>query len=205
MSVRYALLGLLAQRPRHGYELRAAFSAFVGGGAWDVKPAQIYTTLNRLEEVGLVQTVSDLGEGDEPDRRVYAVTPDGQAALREWLAAGSAVDHLRDEFFVKMMLALALEDAEPERVIRTQRARLYQELHAATGQRDAFNPALELAPILLLDKAIMHLEADLRWLDFVEARLDDIKSQPLPALETRPRGRPRKGVTEAKDPPAIEN
>jgi DNA-binding PadR family transcriptional regulator len=51
MSVRNAILGLLAQRPRHGYELRAAFEALVGGEAiWEVKPAQIYTTLARLEE-----------------------------------------------------------------------------------------------------------------------------------------------------------
>ena len=51
MSVRNAILGLLAQQPRHGYELRAAFEAMVGGDAiWDVKPAQIYTTLARLQE-----------------------------------------------------------------------------------------------------------------------------------------------------------
>ena len=70
MSVRHAILGLLAQKPRHGYELHAAFSAVVGGENWDVKPAQIYTTLERLEESGLVQTKSDLGEGREPDRRI---------------------------------------------------------------------------------------------------------------------------------------
>ena len=75
MSVRNAILGLLAQKPRHGYELHAAFSAVVGGGGtWDVKPAQIYTTLERLEESGLVQTKSDLGEGREPERRIYAIT-----------------------------------------------------------------------------------------------------------------------------------
>jgi DNA-binding PadR family transcriptional regulator len=44
VSVRNALLGLLEQRPRHGYELRAAFEALVGGQRnWEVKPAQIYS------------------------------------------------------------------------------------------------------------------------------------------------------------------
>ena len=43
-----------------------------------------------------------------------------------------------------------------------------------------------------MDKAIMHLEADLRWLDFVEARLDEILRQPLPEPELRARGRPKK-------------
>ena len=52
MSVRYALLGLLKQQPRYGYELRAAFIALAGGvEAWEVKPAQIYTTLNRMRKV----------------------------------------------------------------------------------------------------------------------------------------------------------
>jgi hypothetical protein len=44
----------------------------------------------------------------------------------------------------------------------------------------------------LLDKLIMHLEADLKWLDLLEARLDDIRKQPVPQPEPRPRGRPRK-------------
>ena len=118
MSVRHAVLGLLAQRPRHGHELRAAFQAPVGGeGNWDVKPAQIYTTLARLGRGGLV-----VEDGVE-------------------------------------------QDADPGR---------------------------ELAGILLLDRAIMHVEADLRWLDMIEARLDEIRRQPLPEPETKTRGRPKK-------------
>ena len=55
MSVRNAILGLLADHPRHGYELRAAFEALAGGEAlWSVKPAQVYTTLARLEELSLI-------------------------------------------------------------------------------------------------------------------------------------------------------
>jgi hypothetical protein len=49
--------------------------------------------------------------------------------------------------------------------------------------------------ILLLDQVVMHLEADLRWLDIVEQRLDDIRRQPSPEPEVRPRGRPRKAST----------
>jgi len=194
MSVRHAILGLLAQKPRHGYELHTVFSAVVGDENWDVKPAQIYTTLNRLEEAGLVETASDLGEGDEPERRVYAVTEDGQAALQEWFSAGSALDHQRDEFFVKVMVALVSGEADPSRLIQTQRAHIFRELHAATRQRDDHDPRTEIAHILLMEKVIMHLEADLRWLDMIEARLDEVKKQPLPEPEAKPRGRPRKNA-----------
>ena len=201
MSVRNAILGLLAQKPRHGYELHAAFAAVVGGGTWEVKPAQVYTTLERLEESGLVETESDLGEGHEPARRIYAITQDGRKALKEWFADGVPTEHQRDEFYVKLMIGLVSGEADPARIIQTQRARLYQELHDATAQRDHLNPRAEMAQMLLIDKAIMHLEADLRWLDMIEMRMEAIKDQPFPEVELRRRGRPRKGDKGSTYPP----
>ena len=202
MSVRNAILGLLAQKPRHGYELHAAFSAVVGESTWDVKPAQIYTTLERLEEAGLVQTKSDLGEGRQPDRRIYAITRDGREALKEWFEEGVPTEHQRDEFYVKLMIGLVSGEADPSRVIQTQRARLYQELHDATAHRDQHDPHIEMAQILLIDKTIMHLEADLRWLDMIEMRLETIKGQPFPEPEIRRRGRPKKIPPTAVIPPS---
>ena len=178
---------------RSGYELRSAFSAVIGGDEnWDVKPAQIYTTLERLEEAGLVERTSDMGEGDQPERRIYAITALGSENLHEWFVTGVQPEHQRDEFFVKLMTALVSGQADTSRIMQIQRATLYQELHSATSMRDSYNPQTEMAQILLLDKAIMHLEADLRWLDFAEVRLEEVKRQPLPQPEVRPRGRPRK-------------
>ena len=192
MSVRHAILGLLAQHPRHGYELRAAFSAVIGGDEnWDVKPAQIYSTLNRLEEAGLVQQHA-IEQSGGPEKRVYALIEAGGETLREWFTLGIAPEHQRDEFFVKLMTALVSGAADPGRIIQIQRSLLYQELHSTTTLRETYNPRAEIAQILLLDKSIMHLEADLRWLDIAEMRLEEIKRQPLPEPEIRPRGRPRK-------------
>ena len=193
MSVRYALLGLLAQRPRHGYELHAAFEAVMGGEAnWDVKPAQIYSTLARLQDGGHVVEQATEADGGGPDRRVYAVTEMGQSDLAEWFGRPVEREHQRDEVFAKLMLAISTGAASPRKIIRSQRARLFQELHALTAQRGKSDPKTGLAHILLLESALMHLEADLRWLDMVEARLDEIKRQPLPEPEIRPRGRPKK-------------
>lgn len=192
MSVRFAILGLLAQYPRHGYDLRAAFSAVVGGDQnWDVKPAQIYTTLNRLEEAGLV-VKGDVQQEGGPQKTIYNITDSGRAALMDWLESGITPEHQRDEFFVKLMTALVSGAVDPIRLIQTQRAHLFQDLHDATALRDQYDPHTELAQILLLDKTIMHLEADLRWLDITEVRLEEVKKQPLPEPEPRPRGRPKK-------------
>ena len=192
MTVRHAVLGLLAQRPRHGYELRAAFEAVAGGSEnWDLKPAQVYTTLARMEKGGLVSEQAIEQDGG-PEKRIYAITPDGEKELRAWFAEDALPEHHHDELYLKLMLALISGAANPYRLIHIQRNSLYRELHAITNQRTRADAGHELAKILLLDKAAMHLEADLRWLDMTEGRLDEIRRQPLPEPETRPRGRPRK-------------
>jgi len=192
MSVRHGLLGLLAQRPRHGYDLHAAFEALAGGEQnWDVKPAQVYATLSRLEKSGHVRE-ERVEQGSGPEKRTYAITPSGLAELGSWLATGEDQEHQRDVSFLKLMISLAAGGPGPRKVIQSQRAALYKELHSVTTRRNRSDPQSELAQILLLDKAAMHLEADVRWLDLVEARLDDLRRQPMPRPKLRPRGRPKK-------------
>src|SRR5512139_1464958 len=193
MTVRNAILAFLSQHPRHGYELRAALLAMVGGeDKWNVKPAQVYTTLDRLEEAGLISRDSDLGEGDEPDRRIYAITPQGESELRDWFESAVEPEHHRDEFFLKIMAALVSGEAEVESLIRIQRSLLNREVMEAIVERSHFDARKDLAQILRLDKAIMQFEAELHWLDIIESRLDEIEHQPIPVPEIRPRGRPRK-------------
>ena len=195
MSVRNSLLGLLAEKPRHGYELHAAFEALVGGDAnWDLKHAQVYSTMERLVEAGLAACVSDLGEGKEPSRRVYAITDAGKKELDDWYACGTLPEHQRDEFYIKLMVALVSGYGDPYRIVITQRSFIYRRLHAFTRQRDELDSNVELAQVLLLDKTIMYLEADLRWIDMIEARLDEIKRQPKPSPNIRSRGRPKKNA-----------
>ncbi|MCI0520072.1 MAG: PadR family transcriptional regulator [Chloroflexi bacterium] len=193
MTVKNALLGLLAQRPRHGYDLYTAFVKIAGGdGNWELKPAQVYSTLERLEEAGLVARASDLGEGSEPSRRVYAITEAGRQAVEAWFASGEAPDHQRDAFYVKLMVSLASGVGSPYRILIAQRSFIFQRLHAVTNRRNQLDSGIDLAQVMLLDKAIMHLEADLRWLDMIETRLDEIERQPRPEAAARPRGRPKK-------------
>ena len=204
MSVKHALLGLLAQRPRHGYELHQAFEAMVGGkDNWEVKPAQVYTTLSRLEKGGFV--VQDSIEQDGgPEKVIYSVTEAGLVELQDWLSQPVKTQHQRDEFFLKLVLSLVSEGSRPTKMIYTQRASLFQELHDLTAQREAADPKSELAYILLMDQAIMRVEADLRWLDIVETRLDEIADQPLPEPESRRRGRPPRGDKGSTYPPPVE-
>ncbi len=195
MTVRNAILGLLAQRPRHGYDLHSAFAALTGGReAWEVKPAQIYTTLSRLESSGMV-TRQGTEPGDGPEKLIFALTDAGRSELIDWMLTPVEAQPQRDEFFLKVMLSIATDVVDPYKLIAAQRRALYRQLHAATVRRGETDPQRALAHVLLLDRAMMQLEADLRWLEMFEARLDEIRRQPVPEPEARPRGRPPKGAT----------
>ncbi len=190
MSVRHAILGLLAHEPRHGYDLHGAFEALVGGRrVWPVNPAQIYTTLSRLEDAGLVVKSMTRRAGG-PDRHVFELTEAGREELDRWYGSGTPTTHQRDEVFLKITLSLADDRADPELVIRRQRATLYRDLHELTRRRAGLAPDAPLAHKLLLDKAIMHIEADLRWLEMAEGRLHEMGRQPLPGRSKPRRGRP---------------
>lgn len=192
MPVRHAILGLLHQRPRHGYDLREAYVAMVGGASiWDLKPAQVYTTLQRLERDGCIEP-AETGRFGGPERTVYRLTDEGRRSLAAWFSEGVHGEQLRDAFFVKLMLAVTTPEADAREVLRIQRVTLYRDLHALTGRRASLDRDTKLAKALLLDKAVMHLEADLRWIDMVEARLAEIERQPIPLPQAKRRGRPRK-------------
>jgi DNA-binding PadR family transcriptional regulator len=191
MSVRHAVLGLLHQRARHGYELQTALAALGGGEAWDVKPAQIYATLDRLAELGFVREQPGVQSGG-PQRRPYELTDEGLSELRTWFSLPVKSAQQRDEFFLKLMLAITSGVHAPYGVLHTQRASLYRDLHELIGARQDAQLRGALAHELQLEQAVLHVEADLRWLELIEARLDDMAKQLPTEPAPKPRGRPKK-------------
>jgi DNA-binding PadR family transcriptional regulator len=190
-SVQNALLALLSQRPRHGYELRDLFEAALGGH-WELNSGQIYSSLERLARDGLV-VEEGIERAGGPDKRLWTLTAAGKQELSNWFDSPVPRDYrLRDEFYLKLMIALVTQPASARHILLVQRRELFRELHDLTARRNLLDPKQQLARILLLDSAIMHTEAELRWLEMVEARLDDIRTQPPPIPPPRPRGRPKK-------------
>jgi len=191
--VQRALLALLSDQPRHGYELRHLFEATLASH-WELNSGQIYSSLERLARDGLVVEAS-IEKAGGPDRRLWAITDQGRAELLSWFRSAVPRDYrLRDELYVKLMLAIATRVEEPQEVVQVQRRELFRELHQHTAARNRCDPRGELPRILLLDSAIMHTEAELRWLDMVESRLQLLTQRPAPPLQPRPRGRPKKAA-----------
>src|SRR3954469_1687261 len=127
-SVQNALLALLSQRPRHGYELRDLFEAALGG-LWELNSGQIYSSLERLARDGLVVEDSVERSGG-PDKRLWTLTDDGKKELAAWFDSPVPRDYrLRDEFYLKLMLALVTLPSGAGHILIVQRRELFSELH----------------------------------------------------------------------------
>lgn len=191
MNVKHAVLALLYQQSTHGYELSKQLPLTLRGD-WDVKPGQVASTLQRLEKADLIAYTVESG-ADAPDRKVYRLTETGLRELTEWFRTPEVRDYrMGDAFYVKLVFSLTGAPVSAEEIVRTQRRRLFQELHDVTALRESLNPATDLPLILLLDTAIMHLDADLRWLEMCEARLPELKAYRPQPPQPLPRGRPRR-------------
>lgn len=115
VALRYAILGLLLDRPSSGYDLAARFADVIGAYAWDAKHSQIYPELRRLDQAGLVEVVERGARG----RTTYRCTDEGLATLRAWLlAAPTSTGGVKNEHALRLFLLGVLEDEEALEVLR---------------------------------------------------------------------------------------
>ena len=179
MSVKFGLLGILAKKPQHGYELKRSFEQLTGG-FWDLNYGQIYQTLDRLESEGFVSHTVEHKES-VPDKKVYAITGAGESALSAWLDnPDPRARPLRDELFIRLAVMSSGEIAPVLALLEAHQA-LYLDKRAeltrakAGVERDTFTykggiPDA-LIEDLLIDAALHHTEADIKWLERCETRL----------------------------------
>lgn len=165
--MKFALLALLAQGPAHGYELKQAFEDLFHTVHGPLNAGQIYTTLSRLERDGLVQNQYIAQEG-KPDKRVYELTTAGSEALASWFGKPVTGPHLKDEFFMKLTLARVVEITSVDQLIERQRSEYLQTLHELNELMMGLDAEMQATSVLLVKGAILHLKADLEWLDLCE-------------------------------------
>jgi DNA-binding PadR family transcriptional regulator len=182
----------------YGYELRKHLAPTLQVER-DISPGQIANTLARMEEANLL--TFDIEPGDGPDRKVYRLTEQGLEELQSWYLTPEIRDYrLGDEFYIKLVLGLLGAPVPVEQILREQRRKLYQELHAANEMRMKAGSQQASPWMLLLENAISHLEADLRLIEMCEVRLDELKAYRPPPPPERRRGRPRKEPAEQAGP-----
>ncbi len=177
MSVKYAMLGILAEKDLHGYELKTSFDEKVGE-FWSLNYGQIYSTLDRLEKDDLV-THDRKAQDKRPDRKIYSITRKGRKELDEWLATPvNRVRALRDEFFVKLVFMDKNNPAPVLDLIEKQKALYLKQMNRLTHQKVELKKkpraADALTTELLMDAGLFHAEADIKWLTLCEAKIKAI-------------------------------
>lgn len=164
--MRHEFLALLAERPRHGYELGQLLKQRLGDLLPPLNAGQIYTTLQRLERDGLVSSESVPEDGR--NKRTYAITAAGLREVERWVSTPVPGTRVKDGFFTKLVLAGLGGLVDPKELIDAQRREYLQSLRDLTEV--ARGDGGEIVG-LLAEGAALRLEADLRWLDLCERRL----------------------------------
>lgn len=166
MSLGTVLLGVLADGPAHGYDLKRVHDERFPA-ARPLAYGQVYATLGRLERDELVETVETV-QGAGPERTVYAVTDVGRDELRQWLeATEQPAPYAADELVRKTITALHL-GADHGDFLRRQRAVHLDAMRALTRERTT---TTEPGTRIALDHTLAHLDADLRWLEETRERV----------------------------------
>jgi PadR family transcriptional regulator AphA len=173
LSPQWVLLGLLARKPMHGYELHQFFTAPSPlEKVWYLGISQMYKLLKDLESEGHVEVSLELQES-RPDKKVYHVTPSGREAFLEWLQTPlSGIRLIRVEFLGKLFLAQSLGPEVVERITDIQREAceiLLDELRQEQPS-DAFED-------LVLRFRSGQIEAAIDWLEYCRSALGRRSSQ----------------------------
>ncbi len=176
LTLEHALLGFLAQRSMHAYEMYQTLNeAHALGLVWRLKQSQLYALLARLEEAGYVTTVTE-PQGTRPPRKILHLSPGGHAAFDRWLRTPVAHGReFRQEFLAKLYFAQD-SGADTIAVLVEQQRHACQawladlEASAATAEPRSYD-------WLVLQFRIGQVQAIMGWLDTCLATLVD----PVPA------------------------
>ncbi|MEV4003419.1 PadR family transcriptional regulator [Actinomadura sp. NPDC049753] len=170
------LLGLLVEKPRHGYELDEVIDAR-GMREWtEIGFSSIYYLLTRLRDRGLIAEVDAPRGGRGKARRVYGPTPEGYQACAR--AAEAAVAELRP-VFPPLLVGLANQPVIPPERLRDaldrRAAALAEKAATIRAARDA-QPDVPDFVRATFDYALGQLAAEQRWLAEYRAAQDDDRS-----------------------------
>lgn len=168
MSIGHTLLGLLECRPCHGYDLKRAYDEQFGHDR-PLHYGQVYSTLARLLRNGLV-VEAGTEQSAGPARKSYAITDAGITDVERWLSTPESADpYLRNILYTKVVLAL-LSGRSAQDVLEVQRRSHRNAIRALTARKRDNG----LVDGLICDHALLHLEADLRWLELAATRIDEL-------------------------------
>jgi DNA-binding PadR family transcriptional regulator len=195
MSVRHALLALLSEGPKYGLQLRQEFESRTGE-VWPLNVGQVYTTLQRLERDGLVESDDSAEEGPQ---KGFHITKEGADELAQWLRTPPDFSSPpRDELVIKVLVALGLPGVDVHEVVQVHRRYLVELMQQWTRLKED-EARLDLNFALVVDAELFRLDSLIRWLDTADGRLKRAAAgieAPEPQSFPLPKARRRVGAPE---------
>ena len=156
----FAILGLLMERPRHGYEIKRSLAQL---GFWTVSFGSLYPALRRLEKRAAIEATEGSGR-----RKAYAITEDGRELFDNLLTADPDASETDRAFQIRLAFLSQLPQVERTRVLEHRRTKVAAQLKAA---RDIVVEARSSAEspdryrLALMEHAMRSIESDIAWLD----------------------------------------
>ena len=169
MSLKYAILSLLAHDPLTGYELMKLFDGSVGY-FWHATHPQIYKELARLEHAGQIahRTVEQRGR---PTKKIYSLSDSGRSDLMNWLRVPASVQRVKDDMMLKTFCCGLLEQDEAlllfrrHRELHHQKLQRYQELERFLQSGLSVTNRERVGPYLTLLRGIRYERDYIAWCD----------------------------------------
>jgi DNA-binding PadR family transcriptional regulator len=189
MSIRHALLALLSEGPKYGLQLREEFQDHTGE-VWPLNVGQVYTTLQRLERDGLV----DSENSDDGPQKAFRITDRGAAELSNWLRVPPDLSSPpRDELVMKILVAIRLPGTDVHVVIQEHRRYLIQLMQEWTRIKGGAAED-DLSVVLAVDAELFRLDSVVRWLDAADGRLKRAAADRPPRAGALPKDPRRVGA-----------
>jgi DNA-binding PadR family transcriptional regulator len=174
MPIHHAVLGLLAEGPSYGYELKARFEDAIGPQWGDLNIGHLYQILDRLMRDGSVSRRA-VSQPDRPGKLVYRLTKSGRQELEAWLGEPHVRQSgYRDDFFLKLFVASRLGPERLRSVLGDQRMAYLAELSALGELRKRHKS--EPLVSLLIEAAVLHTEANLKVVERADAEAETLAS-----------------------------
>jgi DNA-binding PadR family transcriptional regulator len=172
MSLKHALLALVAERRGYGYELAQRLDARVGPG-WQLNASAVYPALEQLERTGLVEAAVRPRDARQGPRVLYTITPAGGEALDAWM---SACDDRPEPVRSELHLRLACARPADRPALRAQVAARRRGCEELLARFAAAAPGPGEAPPddplrLIAAGVAARLRAEVAWLRDVEVAL----------------------------------
>ena len=136
-TLRYIILGLLGARPMSGYDIKQAFDRALAS-YWNAGNSQIYTTLKSLSDAELVEA-EVIVQKSRPNRKVYRLTPAGEAELDRWLQENVPERFSKDDFLTKLFFCGETSDEVALKHLLEHRASLLKQLEHMEWARQQYS------------------------------------------------------------------